>query len=391
MKKIESVIPENTCCDMRDSWNIISKLSNDFWVIIHWPSWCENEFFYSDDFLHSYSFSTNLTEFDITMWTGYEKLLSKIRYVLDNFSSIKVLFILWTCSSELIWDDIDNINNYFVTNVKIIIIHTSWMRWAWYHYTKYNVFKSLFKIFENKKNLNNVNKKVNIFFQDGMQNNFFRKEIKEFLLNFWIEVNSFLNSNITLEELKTINNVEYNYLIWRDNDFIVLLDYLKKDFNINYKILDLPVWLKNINKFYFTIISDFFITKKKYIIEFLKYQKKYLEKINKTILNKYFEQNSFKTNSSLFINLLNDIWLKNIIFWSIDYKDWVNSSHKFNFSNKIVINWNNEIFSTANLFWSKVFNTINRYMWFIWLEKFYIDIKDQYYYNSFINRYNKYF
>jgi len=263
------------------------------------------------------------------------------------------------------------------------------MRWAGYHYTKYNIFKSLFNIFDKNK-LNN-NKSINIFFQDWMQNNFFRDEIKTFLSIFWITVNSFLNSNISLEELKTINNVENNYLIWRDDDFMVLLDYIKKDFGISYKVLDLPVWLQSINKFYYTIVSDFSIEKKKYVIEFLKYQKKNFKNINKDILRKYFKNFSFKTNFYLYWNLLNEIWLKSTAIEEINYNKWINTSHKFNFSNKIIIGWNNIDFNINNLFWSKSFNTINRYMWFVWLKNFYSDLKNQSYYNNFLHRYTKYF
>lgn len=389
--EIKSVIPENTCCDMRDSWNIISKLSSDFWVIVHWPSWCENEFFYSDDFSHSHSFSTSLNEFDVTMWTGYDKLLSKIEYVLDNFRDIKVLFVLWTCSSELIWDDIDNIKDNLNTDVEIIIIHTSWMRWAWYHFTKYNIFKSLFNIFNTKETINNIDKSINIFFQDWMQNDLFREEIIDFLSIFWIRINSFLNSNITLDELKTINNVNYNYLIWRDSEFIVLLDYIKKEYNIDYKVLDLPVWTESINKFYYSIYSDFFTDKKKYIIELIKFQKNTIHKIDKNILNKYFYQTYFNTNFSLYWKILEEIGLKSNIIKEKSYNTSINFSHKFNFSNKIIITKNKNDFNLQKIFWSKSFNTINRYMWFIWLNNFYVDIKNQSYYNNFLDRYNKYF
>ena len=389
--EIKSIIPENTCCDMRDSWNIISKLSNDFWVIVHWPTWCENEFFYSDKFSHSHSFSTNLNEYDVTMWTWYNKLLSKIKYVLANFSDIKVLFVLWTCSSELIWDDIDNIKDELDTDIEIIIIHTSWMRGACYHYTKYNIFKSLFAIFNKEEWKHNQEKNINIFFQDWMQNDSFREEIKDFLSIFWIKVNSFLNSNITLEELKTINNVSYNYLIWRDSEFILLLDYIKDKFNVDYKVLDLPIWFKNLNKFYYSIYSSFFTDKKLYVIEFIKSQKKVINQINKELLSNYFNKLSFKVNFKLYWELLNDIWLKFNNINEVNYEKSINSSHKFNFSNKIIITKKGNDFKWNDLFWSKSFNTINKYMWFIWLDNFYIDIKNQSYYNNFLDRYNKYF
>jgi len=387
--KIKSVIPENTCCDMRDSWNVISKLSDEFWVIIHWPSWCENEFFYSDNFSHSDSFVTKLNELDITMWSGYEKLFSKVEFVLKNKPKIKVLFILGTCSSELIWDDIDSIKDAFSTDVNIIVLHTSWMRWAWYHYTKYNIFKSLFELF----GINNIseNKSINIFFQDGMQNELFREEIKEFLSVFWIKVNSFLNSNITLEELKTINNVSNNYLIWRDEEFIVLLDYIKKNFNVSYKILDLPIWYTNINKFYYSIYSDFYTDKKNYIVEYVKLQNKIKKKLDLNILSNYFKNLYFSSNFHLYSELLNDLWLKSESINEFNFNDSINTSHKFNFSNKIFIKRNKKEIFWENLYWSKSFNTINKYMWFVWVFNFYSDLKNQFYYNNFLNKYNKYF
>ena len=389
--EIKSVVPNNTCCDMRDSWNVISKLSNEFWVIVHWPSWCENEFFYNDETSHSSSFSTKLNEFDVTMWTWYDKLYNKIDYILKNCPDIKILFVLWTCSSELIWDDIDSIVNDFDTWVKIIILHTSWMRWAWYHFTKYNIFKSLFNIFNINTDIDKNNKSINIFFQDWMQNEEFRDEIIEFLSIFWIKVNSFFNSSVTLEEIKTINNVSCNFLIGKDEEFITLLDYLRNNFNIPYKILDLPIATSNINKFFYTIYSTFFNDKNKYIIELLRYQNKIKKSLNFTLLLNNSQNFTFVTNSKLFSNLLWELKIQFNYTLQFNFKKSINFSHKFNFSNKIVITKNSYNISYENLYWNKSFNSINRYMGMVWIYNFYIDIKNQFYYNNFLEKYNKHF
>jgi hypothetical protein len=81
----------------------------------------------------------------------------------------------------------------------------------------------------------------------------------------------------------------------------------------------------------------------------------------------------------------------------VDFPDWIikddfiNTSHKFNFSNKIImsdklLNW--EI--SSKIFSSKNFTTLNRYMWFIWIKNFYEDLINQKAYSNFINRYNNY-
>jgi hypothetical protein len=394
---VKSIIPENTHCDLRDSWNIISKLSDEFWVVVHWPTWCENEFFYNNKISHSYSFSTKLNEMDVTMWSSYDKLYSKVEYILNNVPKIKVLFILGTCSSELIWDDIDSVKENFDTDVKIIIIHTSWMRWAWYHYTKYNIFKSLFNIFNNTEKFTKLNKdknfekSINIFFQDGVQNDNFRKEIKQFLSLFWIKVNSFLNSNITLKELETINKVSYNYVVWKDKDFITLLGYIKDKYNIPYKTLVLPVWFKNINKFYYTIYSDFFLDKKNYIVEFLKFKNNINKRLDLVMLSKNFNKKYFITNFDLYLDLLEEIWLNMVKFSDFYFYKSINLSHKFNTSNKIIITNNKDKILWDDLFQNKSFDTINKFMWFNWVYNFYLNIKNQFYYNNFLKRYNKYF
>jgi len=388
--KIKSVIPENTCCDMRDSWNIISKFSNEFWVIVHWPSWCENEFFFNDDTSHSFSYSTWLNEYDITIWTWYEKLKSKIEYVLENNKKLKVLFILWTCSSELVWDFIDNLEELYNDKIRIIVVHTSWMRWSWYHYTKYNIFKSLFWIFNNNSLINNWKKNINIFFQDWMQNNLFRKEIKYFLAKLGINVVSFLNSSITYDELSNINKVDYNFLIWKDEEFEILLKYINKDYNINYSILDLPLWEKKINIFYSNIYFTFFNDKKKYILEYLKYRKKINDSIYITIIQKYFYNNFFVTNSNIYLNILKEFKLNVYFKKDINYPEWINSSHKFNYDNKIFILDTYDNISVYNWYCNKTFSTINKYMGFVWKLNFFIDLKNQKYYNNFLKRYNKY-
>ncbi len=389
--KINSVVPENTCCDMRDSWNIISKLSSDFWVIVHGPGWCENEFSFKNNF-RAKSFSTNLNEMDIVLWTWYDKLLDLVIQILEKNKEIKVLYILWTCSSELIWDDIDNISNHFIgQDIKIIPLHTSWMRWTGYHYTKYNVFLSLFDEFielESKKS----EKSVNIFFQDGMQNDDVREEIISFLALFWIKVNSFLNSNISLEEIKNIWNVSKNYLIWRDKDFVEMLKYIDKKYNISYSVLDLTLGLTAINKFYSQIYFDFFQDKKTYVLEFLKYSENINKSTNKEKVQSIFSKNFFYTNSKEYSNLLNYF---NINF--ADFPDWIikddfiNTSHKFNFSNKIIISDNLLSWEiSSKIFSSKNFSTLNKYMWFIWIKNFYEDLINQKAYSNFINRYNNY-
>lgn len=389
--KINSVIPENTCCDMRDSRNIISKLSSDFWVIVHGPGWCENEFSFKNNFWAK-SFSTNLNEMDIVLWTWYEKLESLVRNILENNKEIKILYILWTCSSELIWDDIDNILNHFCNyNIKLIPLHTSWMRWTGYHYTKYNVFLSLFDEFidlDSEKSENSVN----IFFQDWMQNDDFREEISSFLNLFWIKVNSFLNSNISLEEIKNIGNVSKNYLIWRDFDFVDILKYIDKKYNIPYSILDLPLWLTAINKFYSQIYFDFLQDKKTYVLEFLKYSENINKYIKKEKLQNMYSENIFYTNSKEYSNLLSyfNIDFLNFPDWIIK-NDFINTSHKFNFSNKIIIS--DKLLSSEisnKVFSSKNFSTLNKYMWFIWIKNFYENLINQKAYNNFINRYNNY-
>jgi hypothetical protein len=95
-----------------------------------------------------------------------------------------------------------------------------------------------------------------------------------------------------------------------------MLKYVDKKYNISYSILDLPLGLTAINKFYSQIYFDFFEDKKTYVLEFLKYSDNINKYINKEKIKIIFSGNIFYTNSKEYSSLLKDF---NINF--VDFPD----------------------------------------------------------------------
>lgn len=382
--RIESVIPLNTCCDMRDSWNVISKLSDEFWVVVHWPSGCENEISYNPSFASAVSFSTGLNEIDITLGTWLEKLFSKVEEILSCFPKIKILFVLWTCSSELIGDDIDALIAHFWDSISIMPIHTSWMRGSGYHYTKYTIFQHLFSL-SWERNIDE--KSINILFQDGMQNEAFQEELSWFLDKFWIKVNAFLNTSLDLDQILSLNQAKYNYLVWENSDFKEVLDFVQQNYHISYKVLDVPFGLTKTNKFLSSICMDFWVSLKDYTVEFIKHK-------NKRHFSSFSIEETeitFSTNFRDYQQFLADIGIPSSFVPELSLRESKNTSHKFNFENKILISSVGNLWKESpKILSSYSFQTMNRYIGFSWMENFIRDLQNQLRYRFFLLKYRDY-
>lgn len=270
----------NYGCSMRGAWRALQCMKDDVAIVIHGPKGCNNEFKLDYEKGLARTYCTNMVEQDVI--TGGVEKLEKLIMELNKNDNISVIVILTTCTSELIGEDIDglvsNLNKKI--NKKCIVLHTSGISGMVQSEGHNMVITELAKNFMKKQELipNSINYIGYSWPWDEREGRDI-SELKKILNEIGIKLNAVLTSNLGYNDIQEAAKASLNVVRCPGSAYTTI-DFMRKELDIPYLKLPIPVGIKNTSDFFYGLIDYFNLSQEsKNIIK--KYEKYTLERINK--------------------------------------------------------------------------------------------------------------
>jgi len=230
------------CCYMRVAWMEINCLKGSFSVIVHGPNGCGWDYGMAKNIEGHNFYCTNLSDIDIIM--GGEEKLKKTILSISKKEKPGVLFVLGTCVSELIGDDVKGVASQCSkeTGIKTIVIPSSGLSGI-VKRPERNV--ALFELIKSAFEKNEIIPE-SFNYLGGVWSNTFgiKDEIKSCLSEIGIKLCSCLSGESEIDEIFNAPNASLNVFI-DVNDANFLGNAMKTKFGQNYLVNIIHFGLRN--------------------------------------------------------------------------------------------------------------------------------------------------